>query len=1061
MANLQMRSGGISDQGLGGDVPRIEVDKFVRSIGVNKTSPHALFLGAGSSMSSGVPSAESCLWQWKRSIFSTNNPGLEEQVSEISLPAVKNRIDKWLRLNGYLPDEGQDEYSYFIEECLPIADDRRRFFQTWVRRARPHIGYRLLCLLAESEIFRSVWTTNFDGLVARAAADSDLVPIEIGIDCKKRVFRQPERNELLCISLHGDYRYDSLKNTSEELRTQEAALQKSLISTLRTHSLIVNGYSGRDPSVMRALKQAIMQEDVRGKFYWCGFSDEPNDEVANLLTKATKEGKEIFYVPGVAFDDLMSRLALHCLEGAALASARRLLGGNSDSSNVRRSKFSIPQARPTAIIKSNAWSVRCPSEMFEFQLKEWPSEKVWRWLEERTAGHDVVAVPFRKVLALGTLDGVREAFGDQISGEIVRVPIAERDLRFEDGAVNCLLRRALIRSIAATKGLETDGNWRVWERQSTRTEREGNRSYQVHSAAHLALRKIGDQLYLTLDPTVFFPEEGPENADSIRKLRMRILGYQHNDKFNAALNYWRKLLLGKKGSVEFEFPVNSAAFKYTVRSAPAFAAVHQPGRKAVQLSNRFKGLIRHRGIEIPEQPLRFAGGDRPGRDSLPLRGLSQNGPFDGAPTQGSVFNRIKIGVICPKPEAVFLERFLSEASQRHAPLRGSKEEYLVLYGGFEQIYRTPISIPSRSDEFWYTLPEIASNLSDSEGSLELSRQIRDGVSALSSLGHSVILIHTPDRWRRWRGYESEDEVFDVHDFIKAFCIQRGIATQFLDEDTTRYTDKCRVWWWLSVAFYAKAMRTPWVLDGINSETAFVGLGYSIDRHAAKGQHVVLGCSHLYNAQGQGLQFRLSRIEDPIIKNGNPFLSYQDARRLGETIRTLFWESHLKLPRRVVIHKQTPFRKDEQLGLYAGLGGIEELELLELSFDASLRYISSQPTANGIVEGRFPVRRGTTVRLTDHEALLWIHGSAEAAKANWTYFQGKRRIPTPIMLRRYGGTSDLATLTSEILGLSKMDWNSGDLYAKLPATVQSSKRIARIGKLLDRFSNASYDYRLFM
>jgi len=265
------------------DVPTLEIDAFIRSVGVNHRSPYALFLGAGASMSSGVPSAEACIWQWEKSIFCTNNPGLEEQVSELSLPAVQERIDRWLQVNGFFPVDGQDEYSYFIEKCLPIADDRRRFFEPWIRKARPHVGYRLLCLLAEAELFRSIWTTNFDGLVARAAADFDLTPIEVGFDCKERAFRQPERNELVCISLHGDYRYDKLKNTKKELQTQEDELRAALISTLKTHSLIVSVYSGRDTSVMDALRVAILQEDVRGKVYWCGFSNEPAGEVADLL----------------------------------------------------------------------------------------------------------------------------------------------------------------------------------------------------------------------------------------------------------------------------------------------------------------------------------------------------------------------------------------------------------------------------------------------------------------------------------------------------------------------------------------------------------------------------------------------------------------------------------------------------------------------------------------------------------------------------------------------------------------------------------------------------------
>ena len=1044
------------------DAPTLEIDAFIRSVGVNHRSPYALFLGAGASMSSGVPSAEACIWQWKKSIFCTNNPGLEGQVSELSLTAVQECIDRWLQVNGFFPVDGQDEYSYFIEKCLPIADDRRRFFEPWIRKARPHVGYRLLCLLAEAELFRSIWTTNFDGLVARAAADFDLTPIEVGFDCKERAFRQPERNELVCISLHGDYRYDKLKNTKKELQTQEDELRAALISTLKTHSLIVSGYSGRDTSVMDALRAAILQKDVRGKIYWCGFTDEPSREVADLLLAASEKKREAYYIPGAAFDDVMTRLAHHCLNGSHLDNAKRILGDYADRKKLERNAFSVPQAYPTTLIKSNAWPISCPSEMFEFQLRKWPKEHVWKWLAEKTVGHQVVAVPFKKVLAFGTLDGIHNAFNDLIDGEIKRVPITEQDIRYEDGAVVSLLRQAIVRSIADKIGLGTDGSRVLWKKEKYTTEREGRVFFDVHHAARISLRHIGGQMYVTIDPTLYFPSESKENEEAIRNIRLRILGYQHNDKFNAALKDWRAVILTLKEPTIFDFPAGSAAFQFVIKSAPAFASIRQPRRNAVKLSDSFGRLIHHRGIEIPEQPLRFADkAQSVVKDTLPIRGLANNGPFDLNLSSQADEGQIKIAVICPRAEAPLLEQFLVDGSRFHNPQRGTKEEYLVHYKGFENVYRTPIVFASRGTPLWYTLPEIDSRLDERDGALDLSRKIRDGVSSLAAAGRPIILIFTPDRWQHWRGFKNDDEMFDVHDFVKAYCVQRGIATQFLNQDTLGYQDKCRVWWWLSIALYAKAMRTPWVLDGLDSDTAFVGLGYAINQHANKGKHIVLGCSHLYNAQGQGLQFRLSRIENPIISGGNPFLSFEDARRLGETIRTLFWESHLKLPGRVVIHKQTPFRSKEQQGLKAGLEGVNNLELTEINFESALRYISSQPTKNGFIEDRFPVRRGTVVKLTDYEALLWIHGSTEAAKANWTYFQGKRRIPGPVVLRRYVGTSDLATLAAEILGLSKMDWNSGDLYAKLPATVQSSKRIARIGSLLDRFSNSSYDYRLFM
>ena len=142
-------------------------------VGINRASQHALLLGAGASISSGVPSAASCIWEWKRAIFLTRNPGLETQFAEFSLPAVRAKIQRWLDGQRiYPPNESPEEYSVYIKECYPIADDRRVFFQDKVRQAVPHIGYRLTVKLAEAGIVQSVWTPNFDGLTAKAAAHS-------------------------------------------------------------------------------------------------------------------------------------------------------------------------------------------------------------------------------------------------------------------------------------------------------------------------------------------------------------------------------------------------------------------------------------------------------------------------------------------------------------------------------------------------------------------------------------------------------------------------------------------------------------------------------------------------------------------------------------------------------------------------------------------------------------------------------------------------------------------------------------------------------------------------
>src|SRR5262245_3194365 len=294
----------------------LSLDALIRSVGVRRPSAFALFLGAGASTSSGIPSAQMCIWEWKRRIFLTNNPGLEEQFSELSLDGVRRRIQGWFDKQGGYPRENDpDEYGFYIQQCFPIEDDRRAYFQELVRAAVPHTGYRLLCHLAQADLVRSVWSPNFDGLTARAAANFKLTPIEVGIDTQNRAARSVAKGELLCVSMHGDYRYDKLKNTPEDLQKQEATLRAALIRELKDTSVIVSGYSGRDRSLIDALLDAYGQPGT-GILYWCGFGDaDIPTHVESLIRHARANGRQAYFVPSMSFDDLVTRLGLHCLDG--------------------------------------------------------------------------------------------------------------------------------------------------------------------------------------------------------------------------------------------------------------------------------------------------------------------------------------------------------------------------------------------------------------------------------------------------------------------------------------------------------------------------------------------------------------------------------------------------------------------------------------------------------------------------------------------------------------------------------------------------------------------------
>jgi len=138
-----------------------------------------------------------------------------------------------------------------------------------------------------------------------------------------------------------------------------------------------------------------------------------------------------------------------------------------------------------------------------------------------------------------------------------------------------------------------------------------------------------------------------------------------------------------------------------------------------------------------------------------------------------------------------------------------------------------------------------------------------------------------------------------------------------------------------------------------------------------------------------------------------------------------------------------------------------VDMVEITVDDAFRYLNSKLVDGQVQVDKFPVARGTVIPVGDNEALLWVHGSAAALRNNWRYYQGKRRIPAPLMIRRHAGGTDLQTLASEILGLSKMNWNTFDLYTQVPVTIETSNKIARIGRLMEAYGDASYDYRLLM
>ena len=104
---------------------KLQFDAFLRAFALSKTQSFGFLFGAGCSVSSGVPAASRCIWDWKRMLYISNNP-TNSSIS-IDSESDKKENQRWCNLQPGYPKHGDpSEYVFYVEEAMPQEDIRRR-----------------------------------------------------------------------------------------------------------------------------------------------------------------------------------------------------------------------------------------------------------------------------------------------------------------------------------------------------------------------------------------------------------------------------------------------------------------------------------------------------------------------------------------------------------------------------------------------------------------------------------------------------------------------------------------------------------------------------------------------------------------------------------------------------------------------------------------------------------------------------------------------------------------------------------------------------------------------
>ena len=851
--------------------------------------------------------------------------------------------------------------------------------------------------------------------------------------------------------------------------TQNETFKDHLSNYHIDKNMIVIGYSGRDKSLMDALKETFTKKGS-GRLYWCGYGETINSEVSELLLTIRASGREAYYVATDGFDKTMIHLSKSAFEDNPIISLQidETLKDISEN-ELHNTDFTLNVTKTDKYIKSNLHPIIFPKEVFQFEI-DYGNEKPWSFLRMLTKETNTCAIPFKKkVFALGTLSEINATFKNYLRSDIKREAISKKDIE-NVGAFRALMLQAVLKYFTHDPNIESDNKDKLWMKSSERNI--GNIS--IHKALSLSLffSNNNDYAYLSFSPTVYLtsPEEiGIKKKQEISK---KLLEKLYNNKYDEYLSLWNTLLFENK-RLKFEYPLCSGTgFEFQISCNSAYGEINvlDSNFRTYSLPSFDKRKAPFKGVQFLEPQLVFRSkvNDNESRDYHPMRGLTSNRPYDVILNGRIYSNEINLSVICGQKYSNAFYSFLSQLQTKH--FTGNiNPDYLIDYPGFTSIFNIPINVPYFEDkDNWYNLDfQNDNNLEAHKNALQLARLITSKIDQIANTHtQSTIVIFIPEEWRTFESYIYKGESFDLHDYIKAFAASRGISTQLIREDTLNDSLKCQIYWWLSLSFYVKSFRTPWILNNQEKNTAYAGIGYSISKILDKPE-IVIGCSHIYDSNGQGLKYKLSKIDDYYLdKHSNPYLSYNDAFQFGVSIRELFYQSLDKLPERVVIHKRTKFTEDEINGIKTSLNkaGIHRIDLIEINYESDARFLAMRVDnqAQMLQADGFPISRGTCILTNKNSALLWTHGIVPSVRQNnYKFYLGGRSIPAPLKITKHYGDSNINTIASEILGLTKMNWNSFDLYSKLPSTIDSSNQIARIGKLLSRFEGKTYDYRLFI
>lgn len=269
----------------------IGVEEFVRRLRAEASADKrfALFLGAGCSVTSGIPAAGALVKDhWIPRLHGYHASDHEN-------------LDAWVKqvIPDYDSANPAGSYGSLIDKLFLWPEERQREIEALCEGRTPAFGYAVLAQLIAmpSAGFNVVLTTNFDDLIADALyLYTDARPLVIHHESLAAYIR-PTRTRPLVVKLHGDHRL-SPRNTALETESLAQEIQRHTAMVLHDRGIIFMGYGGCDHGILKMLND-LPSEALPFGAYWV-HPEEPQGQVREWL--AHRQG---VWVRSGWFDEVM------------------------------------------------------------------------------------------------------------------------------------------------------------------------------------------------------------------------------------------------------------------------------------------------------------------------------------------------------------------------------------------------------------------------------------------------------------------------------------------------------------------------------------------------------------------------------------------------------------------------------------------------------------------------------------------------------------------------------------------------------------------------------------